>query len=224
MTFRHLIRKIKSRLRNKFGHDGGIKCRNFPQPENFEDWISSNRLAPPCPAVAKHLVLERPHIPGAVWLETGTHLGHTTRFLSGFSPRVISIEPSEFYFQEACKALSGLANVDLVQGTSESSLALLLRELHGKDLCLWLDGHYSGGKTYQGKNQTPIELELKIISQNLSCLSSVAVLIDDFRLCWLQPGTYPRPSDYVRWAESNGLNWTIEQDIFVAKSPNLPLY
>jgi len=44
-----------------------------------------------------------------------------------------------------------------------------------------------------------------------------ADLIDDFRLCWLQPGTCPRPSDYVRWAKSNGLNWTIQQDILCQK-------
>lgn len=200
------------------------KSQNYRQPETIEDWIRLNKLAPPCPAAVKWMVLERHHIPGAVWIETGTHLGDTTRFLAGFSPHVISIEPSEFYFQEASKALSGLANVELVQGSSENVLAPLLQKLHGQDLCLWLDGHWSGGKTYLGKRETPIELELKTLSKNLRRLGSVAVLIDDFRLCWLQPGTYPRPSGYVRWAESNGLNWTIEQDIFIAKSPNLPLY
>jgi nucleoside-diphosphate-sugar epimerase len=54
--------------------------------------------------------------------------------------------------------------------------------------------------------------------------AGLSVLIDDYRLCWSCPNTYPTPSFYVQWAEKNHLSWTIEQDIFVARSPHLPLY
>ena len=62
---------------------GRKASRNYSQPETIEDWIHTNKLCPPCPAAVKWMVLERHHIPGAVWIETGTHLGGTTRFLAG---------------------------------------------------------------------------------------------------------------------------------------------
>jgi len=148
----------------------------------------------------------------------------TTRFLAGLASKVITLEPSEFYFQQASKSLAGLTNVEIINGSSEEHFDKILKTLKGKNVCVWLDGHWSGGETWCGKKETPILLELATVAMHQKYFAGLSVLIDDFRLCWLQPGTYPRPSDYVRWAESNGLNWTIEQDIFVAKSPNLPLY
>jgi len=203
---------------------GRKASRNYSQPETIEDWININKLAAPCPAAAKWMVLGRHNIPNSVWIETGTHLGGTTRFLAGLASKVITLEPSEFYFQQASKSLAGLPNVETIHGSSEEHLDKILKTLKGKNVCLWLDGHWSGGETWCGKKETPILLELATVAKHQKCFPGLAVLIDDFRLCWFQPGTYPRPSDYVRWAESNGLNWTIEQDIFVAKSPNLPLY
>jgi hypothetical protein len=117
-----------------------------------------------------------------------------------------------------------LPNVETIHGSSEENLDKILKTLKGNNVCLWLDGHWSGGETWCGKKETPILLELPTEAKHQKYFPCLAVLIDDFRLCLSQPGTYPRPSDYVRWAESNELNWTIEQDIFVAKSPYLPLY
>jgi len=102
---------------------GRKASRNYSQPENIEDWININKLAAPCPAAAKWMVLERHHMPEAVWIETGTHLGGTTRFLAGLASKVITLEPSEFYFQQTSKSLAGLPNVETIHGSSEEHLA-----------------------------------------------------------------------------------------------------
>lgn len=203
---------------------GRKASQNYSQPENIEDWINVNKLAAPCPAAAKWMVLERHHIPGAVWIETGTHLGGTTRFLAGLASKVITLEPSEFYFQQASKSLAGLPNVETIHGSSEEHLDKILKTLKGKNVCLWLDGHWSGGETWCGKKETPILLELATVAKHQKYFAGLSVLIDDYRLCWSCPNTYPKPSYYIRWAEKNSLSWTIEQDIFVARSPHLPLY
>ena len=212
------------RTHKKSTKAGREAARNYSQPENIEDWIRTNKLCPPCPAAVKWMVLERRHIPGAVWIETGTHLGGTTRFLAGLASKVITLEPSEFYFQQASKSLAGLTNVEIINGSSEEHFDKILKTLKGKNVCLWLDGHWSGGETWCGKKETPILLELATVAKHQKYFAGLSVLIDDYRLCWSCPNTYPKPSYYIRWAEKNSVSWTIEQDIFVARSPHLPLY
>jgi hypothetical protein len=46
------------------------------------------------PQFVKQNVLMKNCVPGAPWVETGTYLGTTTKFLSARSPKVHSIEPS----------------------------------------------------------------------------------------------------------------------------------
>lgn len=201
--------------------------RKYQRMVDFEKkwslWIVKKKLSLPPPSEAKHLVMERYNIPNAVWLETGTFRGDTTRFLASISPRVISIEPSVFYFQEASKTLAGFHNVELFQGSSEQLFEKLLKSLSGQDVCFWLDGHWSGEATWCGKNETPILAELATIEFLKDTLAGAAVLIDDYRCCWSSPEVYPKPSFYISWAERNHLNWFIEQDIFIATSAPLPL-
>ena len=87
------------------------------------------------------------------------------------------------------------------------------------DVSFWLDGHYSGGDTYQGPLDTPIREELNEISQMLDQLNSVSVFVDDIR-CFdpssQEYSQYPSRNWLAQWADQNGLNWTIEHDIFIA--------
>jgi len=94
---------VKKRKLQKLVRQGLDEARNYSQPENIEDWININKLAAPCPAAAKWMVLGQHNIPNSVWIETGTHLGGATRFLAGLASKVITLEPSEFYFQQASK-------------------------------------------------------------------------------------------------------------------------
>lgn len=177
------------------------------------------RFEPPAPQVVKWSVLERNAIPGATWVETGTYLGETTEFLAARCSMVYSIEPAIALHNTCKQRFHNRANVTLLNGTSETVLPDLLKAIKGK-ICFWLDGHASGGVTFQGVSSTPVMNELQDIELRLSNFSSIVVMIDDMR-CF-DPSIpayadYPSRTRLVEWAERNGMNWHIEHDIFVAR-------
>ena len=157
-------------------------------------------------------------IPNAQWVETGTFLGTTTKFLSQRYPFVYSVEPGKKFYEDALDLFSG-KNVKLFNDASENILPILLPELRG-DINFWLDGHYSAGDTFKGDKDCPIEEELAALKDNLSQFDKVSVLIDDVRL-FPQNNTsssgYPSINYLVDWARDNGFNWRIEQDIFIMR-------
>lgn len=175
-------------------------------------------LSPPAPRRVKHMVLERHGIPGAAWVETGTHAGTTASFLSARAPTVYTIEPSRKYFELGLQKFAE-TNVNILNGTSETILPDLLPSLRG-DLNFWLDGHYSGDDTFLGAVATPILSELREISLSLRNLQNVTIFIDDFR-CFVERdglyGIYPAPDTLVSWGAANNFSWTVEHDIFILK-------
>jgi hypothetical protein len=187
---------------------------------NIESRMWRKRLFDvPAPQKVKWAVLDRHKIPGATWVETGTYLGDTTEFLATRALLVYSIEPADFLYEAAARRFKNQANVRVLHGTSETIFPGLCREIRGK-VCFWLDGHASGGVTFQGASSTPIMDELREIEASMKNFSSIAVLIDDMR-CF-EPAIpmyadYPPRSRVVDWAEKNQLTWHIEHDIFIAK-------
>lgn len=177
------------------------------------------QYGPPSTLAAKRAVLARNSIPGGCWVETGTFLGETTRFLARRSPRVYSLEPARALYERASRRFAGQAHVEIINGPSEEVFPRLLPTLRGP-VNFWLDGHYSAGVTYQGANDTPVIEELAVIRANLATLSPVCVLVDDVR-CFdpSQPeyAGYPPLDVLVDWAREAGLKWHIEHDIFVAR-------
>jgi hypothetical protein len=154
-----------------------------------------------------------------VWIETGTYLGLTTRRLSTMGGKVISIEPSLEFSNNARVRLSTFNNIEIINALSEEVLEETLssvefsKEYH---TAFWLDGHFSEGNTFQGPVETPIEAELQIISSYLTRFVEVWVFVDDFRSFVNAEKDYPAPSVLVDWAQRNSLNWTVENDIFLA--------
>lgn len=189
-------------------------------------WVDRG-APPPAPHNVKTAVLARHGLVGAVWIETGTHMGDTTAFLatdaSLSAKAVISLEPSTKYFQASQNRLAHLPNVELVNSTSEECLSRITQGLEGP-VCFWLDGHYSSGDTFAGQRDTPILLELGVIAAELQSLCPVRVFVDDVRLFVHQHretsdperSGYPSLSALADWATTNGLGWTIEHDIFIA--------
>ena len=59
------------------------------------DWYFFKKCSPPPPHFIKQSLLLRHGIPKSVWVETGTYLGQTTKFLSENFNYVHSIEPSK---------------------------------------------------------------------------------------------------------------------------------
>ena len=170
------------------------------------------------PSEVKWSVLRHRGIPGAPWIETGTYRGRTTEMLAAFAPSVTTLEPAPVLYERAVETLAGLPNVTVLNGTSEDLFPDLLAKVSG-DMNFWLDGHYSGGKTFQGSTDCPIPQELAAISANLDHMGDVAILIDDVRE--FLPGTssspdYPPLDDLVDWARGHDMNWRIEHDIFIA--------
>jgi hypothetical protein len=185
----------------------------------LRSWIDK-ACAGPSPAFMKRRVLARNAAPDSVWVETGTFLGETTRFLAGFARHVHSIEPDDRLFERAAANTLSWPNISVLHGTSEALFGGLCAQLSG-NASFWLDGHYSAENTYQGACDTPIRDELKHVGNHLARLGKVAVMVDDVR-CF-NPGLpefagYPPLDELVDWARAHGLTWHIEHDIFVARN------
>ena len=87
------------------------------------------------------------------------------------------------------------------------------------DVSFSLNGHFSGGTTIQGIEDTPIREELSLISQYLSYFKLLSIMVDDvrsFNPSTLQYINYPKLSELIQWADQNKLFWNIEHDIFIA--------
>jgi hypothetical protein len=141
-------------------------------------------------------------------------------YLSGFANKVITIEPSSYFYELATTNLQKIDNVEILFGTSETNIERACKEVTGH-VALWLDGHYSGGETYKGDSECPVPFELAIIEKNLSTWVSTTIFIDDFREFKTHPtddSDYPSNTFLTNWATSNRLNWTVENDIFIASS------
>ena len=204
--------KIKSRFLNSY-------------PGRLASFIKSSiqwnqrMFAAPSPLYVKQACLVRNAFPNATWVETGTYMGQTTKFLSGRAKKVYSIEPEPTLCSNAKNYFSGFKNVEIINGTSEKIFPDLLPTIRG-DVNFWLDGHYSAGLTFKGTQDTPIVDELREISNNLSNFDRVCILVDDVR-CFdpsvSEYTTYPSLDMLVDWARSQNLRWHIEHDIFCAK-------
>ena len=174
----------------------------------------------PSPQFIKTQVLKRNAIKPGTWVETGTYLGDTTKFLAKKFPdsKIISIEPQLLIFNFAKFRLRRLKNILLINGSSEDKFEETVSKLTGP-VNFWLDGHFSGDITFQGATNSPISKELELIEKYRNNFNHLVVLIDDIRGFDgdLNSG-YPSRDTVVAWANKNNLQWNIEQDIFIAKS------
>ena len=184
----------------------------------FVGWFKRN-FENPVPHFLKMKVLTAA-IDADAWVETGTYVGQTTRFLGKTGSTVISIEPSVDLAQSAAQNLSGYSNIKIVNALSEEVLGEVIDSLPNnvKRIAFWLDGHYSEGATHLGPIETPIKKELEIIESRLQRFDDVKIFIDDFR-CFVDGYTdYPKTSYLSEWSERNSLNWEVKHDIFVAST------
>jgi hypothetical protein len=194
-------------LKRKLTPDGFLwKVRNYRSPS---------------PQHVKTRILSSHSLDNAVWIETGTYLGDTTLKLSKMAKSVISIEPQIELSEFSKKRLKRRKNTKILNNTSEEILAEVLEELSGPT-CFWLDGHYSGDITYKGPVMSPVSHELTAISAYVNEDNPAVVFIDDFRLFVDSASSgYPSHWSLVNWAKENSMNWTVEHDVFIAKSKQI---
>lgn len=199
--------------------------RRSSRRRSLRAWATTG-FAVPAPAEVKWGVLGRWGLENAPWLETGTYFGETTAFLAKKSPLVLTLEPMAELYEAASIRLKHLSNVEVINASSETAFASTAARL-GDRVNFWLDGHYSSGNTFRGSSDTPIELELAVISHIVQNGGHVAVFIDDVRLFveeWSEEpasadrDAYPPLSTLVDWAQENDLSWRIEHDIFIART------
>ena len=197
---------------------------SYTDLNDFYIWQNKFLFGEPFPQFVKKTVFKEYNLENSIWVETGTYLGDTTMFLSSISKEVISLEPSQKYFKIAERNLINIDNCKLINSSSEISFEDIISNLSdNENVCFYLDGHFSGGDTYKGKEDTPVKFELKVINKYLKKFKNVSILIDDFRLFNTKKNneTYPDKSFLINWAVENNLKWTVTRDMFVLTNSNI---
>jgi hypothetical protein len=172
----------------------------------------------PYPTFIKRKTLVSHSIPEANWIETGTYVGSTSKYLSKKFPRITTIEPSEYFYQLSHSRLRKIENIRVIHGSSETEFEKAIA-LEASKLNVWLDGHFSEGGTFLGEVVSPVMKELSVISAQKHRFEAIVVFVDDVRLFSRtkdMPTDYPPISFLLDWAGQNGFNWEIQNDIFIA--------
>jgi len=175
----------------------------------------------PAPTLFKLKTLEHFAIKAGAWVETGTFKGETTAFLAKRFSKVITLEPSPHFFDLAKANLSKYRNVSILHASSEEKFEECLITVAPK-ANLWLDGHFSGGKTFHAESISPIAHELSIVKKHKGKFTELLIFIDDIRLFSgltdLDNDTnYPSLRFVTDWCFENRFEWRIENDIMIAK-------
>jgi len=199
-------------LRNKLRERKGLKNEKL-------EW-ANRRYAPPSPTYIKKDILYRNGLPDSTWVETGTFMGDTAAFLAQHANMVYTIEPDNYLYDKVRLRFIFNPKIKPIHGTSEEIFPSLLPTLKGP-INFWLDGHFSGGFTHKGPTDCPVRDELSSIEKNISHFEKTVILIDDVR-CFnpsiKEYSDYPDLNFLVDWARNNNMHWTIEHDIFIAKT------
>jgi hypothetical protein len=125
------------------------------------------------------------------FIETGTYMGDSARFAATVFPRVVTIEISSEFQQQAIARSRG-RNIEFLLGDSASILPSVVSSLEGTAL-FWLDGHAGAGFYGEGDDNCPLAAELDAISASPH---PHAIFIDDARAFLAPP---PPPFQFERW-------------------------
>jgi hypothetical protein len=129
---------------------------------------------------------------GAV--ETGTHLGDSTRALRSIVPDVWTVELSPDYLRRAQHRLHDLDGIRFVAGSSDDALAELAPQL-SQPMLYWLDAHWCELDTAGRSAQCPVLAEIAALDTSPAAAES-CILIDDARFFLGAPLATYRRSDW----------------------------
>lgn len=193
-----------------------VDLKQIPQ---LSEW-SKKSYSAPSPLNVKTQVLLRLISPGQHFIETGTYKGKTASAVRGAGHEVTTIEVHEPLYASVSPALKD-QGIECILGDSGEVFPHLLPAFKDKDIYFWLDGHFSGGITGKGDEDTPIIKELECIKSTLLPTGKrITIAIDDFRLFpeGDTPTDYPTRNYLIDWARENQFFWDVEHDIFILKN------
>ena len=173
----------------------------------LSDWRQNGEPVPPPDAFKQLIVKEYAQRFGLnTLIETGTCYGDMIYGVKDVFRQIYSVELSDELALYSQKRFSKYRNVEIIQGDSVDVLPGLLSSISGPCL-MWLDAHYSSGKTVRGQTETPIMQELEVIFRNptdRSCL-----LIDDAR-CFVGQDDYPEIGELEAYVKQLRPDWIYE--------------
>ena len=120
--------------------------------------------------------------------------------MTGHVDQIISIEVAPALHARAATRFAGQRHIRLLQGDSATLLPAVLETLDGPAL-FWLDGHYMGGESGRGTEDTPVIAEMAALLGHT--MRGHVVLIDDARL-FDGTGGYPRLHEFTAWVKPSG--------------------
>ena len=129
MNQSNFLKKLKSYLKRYLAPLAlNFKNRIKSKKNILYKWYKEEKCAMSPPLIVKQAILLRQGIPESTWVETGTHLGETTKFLANNFKAVHTIEPSELYLDIAKKYIGKKNNVSYHFGTSEECFSDVLKQ------------------------------------------------------------------------------------------------
>jgi predicted O-methyltransferase YrrM len=130
-------------------------------------------------------------------VEIGSFKGVTTRRLARIFENVVSVEIVPELHEIAKAHCRGCSNVELLLGDGAKLLPSIAARVDRA--VIFLDGHFSGGKTGQGDEPEPVLKELDLIAPHLKNFS--AIVVDDFRLFGVEDG-WPQKAEVLAKLET----------------------
>lgn len=173
-------------------------------------WESAGQPTPPPSHHKRRVLVSYAEVfDCATFVETGTFLGDTVAVMRRYAERVYSIELDDELAMRAKGRFRNCDNVQIIQGDSAEELPRLLSAIPRQPSLFWLDGHFSGGITALGGEETPIMRELAAV---LPLPAARAVLIDDAREFGSNVN-YPVLETIERLAGQYGFLFEVRDDI-----------
>ena len=153
-------------------------------------------------------------------IETGTHVGNSTRQLSSKFQLVETIESSAELFEKAQKLSVERKNIRFHLGESSQTLSRILQN-HTEPIFFWLDAHYSGGNTSGLMAPCPLLQELGVLA-DWNLVQDSIICVDDARLFGAphdlapQMEGWPSTFEVLMQIDSMNLSSFIMDDVIVA--------
>jgi hypothetical protein len=174
----------------------------------FQWWLAGKPIPPPNVVKQRTLIRYQRRYRLSTFIETGTYTGEMVQAMIGHVDRIVSIEIAPALHAQAVRRFAGLRQIQLLLGDSATRLPEVLASLDAPAL-FWLDGHYMGGESGRGAEDTPVSAEMTALLAHP--VRGHVVLIDDARLFDGTSG-YPRLGEFMAWVREQRPGTSVRTD------------